>query len=168
MPDQLLVRDLMTVGVATCGPDTPIIELTRLLLANDLEAVIVLDAEGHGAGVVSRDDLVRVYGQPNCCHLTAEEIMTDGVPQVPPDIPVSAAGQIMHDSGIRAVFMMHHAGGITYPAAILTYTHILRHMSASSESELRDLGIKAARQSPIDTFIQKRDAARRRAQSEED
>lgn len=164
----LLVRDLMRVGVATCGPDTNIINLTRLMLTEALETVVVLDADGHATGIVSRDDLVRAYGQPNCCDLVAEAIMTDGVPQVPPDIPVTAAAQIMRDSGVRAVFMMHNAGGITYPAAVLTYTHILRHLCANSEDELRDLGIKASRQSPIDSFIEKRDRARRRSRGEED
>lgn len=168
MTETLLVRDLMRVGVATCGPDTNIIDLTRLMLAEDLESMIVLDAEGHAAGTVSRDDLVRAYGQPECCNLAAEAIMTDGVPQVPPDIPITAAAQIMRDTGIRAVFMMHNAGGITYPAAVLTYKHILRHLCATSEDDLRDLGIKAARQSPIQTFMEKRDKARRRAQGKED
>ncbi|GAB4573783.1 MAG: hypothetical protein Kow0077_17210 [Anaerolineae bacterium] len=168
MTEQLLVRDLMTVGVKTCGPQTPIVDLARLILQEDLECVVVLDHEGHGIGTVSRDDLIKAYGLPDCCDLTAEDVMTDGVPQVPPDIPVTAAAQIMRDRGIRAVFMMHNAGGIIYPAAILTYTHILRHLAAQEADELNDLGIKAARQSPIETFIQKRDAARRGAQSQEE
>ncbi|OGO37085.1 MAG: hypothetical protein A2W35_02790 [Chloroflexi bacterium RBG_16_57_11] len=43
-----LVRDLMTVGVATCSPDTPIDDIARLLLDKGLEAVVVLDpVDGH-------------------------------------------------------------------------------------------------------------------------
>ena len=38
-----LVRDLMTVGVPTCSPDTPLVDLARLILQKDLEAVVVLD-----------------------------------------------------------------------------------------------------------------------------
>jgi CBS domain-containing protein len=54
MPDNdpRLVRDLMTVGVATCPPDTPVAGIARLLLEKDLEAVIVLDpGEGHDLGI---------------------------------------------------------------------------------------------------------------------
>ncbi len=168
MTEQLLVRDLMTVGVKTCGPQTPIVDLARLILQENLEAVVVLDTEGHALGVVTQDDLVRAYGQPDCCDLTAESVMRDGVPQVPPDIPLAAAAQIMRDRGQRVVFLMHHAGGISYPAGVLSYTHLLRHLAARDTDEISDLGIKAARQSPIDTFIQKRDAARRRARPEEE
>ena len=58
-----LVRDLMTVGVPTCSLETPIVELTRILLEKEFEAFVVLDEQGHAQGVVSRHDLVRVYAQ---------------------------------------------------------------------------------------------------------
>ena len=40
-----LVRDLMTVGVPTCPPTTPLVDLTRLMLEKNWEAVVVLDGE---------------------------------------------------------------------------------------------------------------------------
>jgi len=55
---------------------------------------------------------------------------------------------------------MHHAGGIEYSAAMISYKHLLRQMSANNEAELRDLGIRAERQTPLEIFIQRRDAAR--------
>jgi predicted transcriptional regulator len=163
MTERTLVRDLMSVGVATCAPDTPITDVARLVLDKMLEAVVVLDPEGHAIGVVGQNELVRAYSQDNHQHLTAEDIMRDSVPQIPPDIPLITAAQIMRDQGVRVVFLMHHAGGITYPAAMLTYTHLLRHLTARDDSDLADLGIKASRQPPLDTFIQKRDAARRQS-----
>jgi CBS domain-containing protein len=154
----------MTVGVATCSPDTPVVEVARLLLDKQLEAVVVLDQEGHAPGVVSRDDLVRCYARHDGRDLTAADIMTDGVPELPPDIPLTAAAQLMRDQGMRAVFLMHHAGGIEYPAATLSFSHFLRHLVAQDDSELDDLGIAAARQAPLDAFIEKRDVARRKAE----
>ncbi len=168
MTERVLVRDLMTVGVKTCAPTTPIVDLAHFMLEQDLEAIVVLDHEGHAVGVVSRDDLVRAYTRADCRSLTAEAIMTDGVPSVPPDIPLTAAAQIMQDRGVRAVFLMHHAGGIEYPAAMLSYTHFLRHLCAQEDDELSDLGIRKDRQSPIDSFKQRRDAARRRSHSQEE
>jgi CBS domain-containing protein len=165
MTDIKLVRDLMKVGVKTCPMSTPIIEIARLLLDADLEAVVVLDEEGHAVGIVSQDELVRAYGRDDIQELTAESIMREQVPQIPPDIPVTAAAQIMHDLRVRVVFLMHNADGISYPAASLSYKHLLR---ALCDADLKDLGIKAARQSPIETFIQRRDAARRRAQSHDE
>jgi CBS domain-containing protein len=157
----LLVRDLMTVGVATCSPDTPAAEVAKLMVERNLETLVVLDPrDGHALGVISQDDLVGTYAQSVSGELRAEDIMRDGVPQIPADIPLKAAAQIMADQGVRALFLMHHSNGIEYPAAVITYTHILRFISASNSSELKDLGIKAERQSPIDAFIKRRDAAR--------
>jgi hypothetical protein len=58
------------------------------------------------------------------------------------------------------VYSMHNSDGIRYPAAMLSYQHVLRHMGATTADELADLGIRARRQSPIDVFKTKRDAAR--------
>jgi CBS domain-containing protein len=168
LPPPRLVRDLMSVGVPTCGPEVPIVEVTRLMLEKDLEAVVVLDKQGHAQGVVSRHDLVRVYAQGEAAKeplqsLTAGEVMQADLPQVPPDIPLPVAAQIMQDQGVRVLYMMHHAGGIAYPAALLTYKHILRHLAMESQSDLNDLGIKAEREAPLETFIRRRDEARNRA-----
>ena len=69
----------------------------------------------------------------------------------------------MQDKGIRILFLMHHAGGIEYPAAMLTYKHLLRHLAMENPDDLADLGIKAVRESPLETFYKRRDDARRRA-----
>ena len=53
-----LVRDLMTVGVVTCNTHTPVKVLAQAVLDKDLEAVVVLDLEGHALGIVGQDQLV--------------------------------------------------------------------------------------------------------------
>jgi predicted transcriptional regulator len=162
-----LVRDLMTVGVDTCKTDTAVLDLARLMLQKNLEAVVVLDEDGCAQGVVSLEELCGLYsrfsegGSAALESLTAGAIMREGVPQVPPDIPLSVAAQMMHDQKVRAVFLMHHAGGIEYPAGVLTYTHLIRHMAAKDADELSDLGIRADRTSPLEAFIKRRDEARK-------
>jgi len=163
-----LVRDLMTVGVPSCAPDTPMTDIAGLLLQEALEGVVVLNSEGHAVGVVTQDELVRCLGRDDIDTLTAEDVMRDELPQVPPEIPLNAAAQIMQDMGVRLLYVMHNAGGRGYPAAVISYRHLLRQLSAATEDDLGDLGIKAERQSPLETFIQKRDEARRRALSREE
>jgi predicted transcriptional regulator len=165
MTERILVRDLMSVGVQTCSADAAITDIARLLLENDLEAVVVLDEDGQGIGLVGQDELVKAYAQDNYRDLSAEEAMTDGVPHLPPDIPLSAAAQLMQDKGVRVAYYMHNAAGIIYPASVISYRHFLRHMAANNDNELNDLGIKAVRQSPLDAFIKKRDEARQRNQT---
>ncbi len=162
MTSPVLVRDLMTVGVPTCAPSTEVEEIAQLLAKNGWEAVIVLDPEErHALGVISQSDLVKVYTQGNPSGLRAEDVMQSSIPKIPPDIPLQAAAQIMQDNGVRALFLMHHAGGIEYPAAWITYQHFIRHLAARNASELHDLGIYASRESPLQAFIQRRDQARR-------
>jgi CBS domain-containing protein len=159
----LLIRDLMTVGVPTCKWDTPIADIARFLLEHHVEAMCVLDTEGHGIGVVGEQELIAAYGRDDIGPLTAEDIMSEGVPELPADISLTVAAQMMRDRGIRMGYMMHNAAGIIYPAAYISYHHILRHIAAKDESELNDLGLAAERKSPIEVFIERRDEARRKA-----
>jgi CBS domain-containing protein len=157
---RLFVRDLMTVGVVSLQKQTPLQEIARLMVEKDLEAVVILDDEGHAEGYISQEEMLQAYSHPDVQNLKAVDIMREGVPQVAPDIPLTAAAQIMRDAGVRAMFLMHHAGGIKYAAAVITYRHILRHMAAQNDDQLLDLGISAQRKSPLEIFVERRDAAR--------
>jgi CBS domain-containing protein len=158
-PLPTLVRDLMTVGVVTCSPHTSIRDLAEKMLTEDLDELVVLD-EGKALGIVGRDDIVAAFNHEDPQSLNAEDLMREGIPQVPPDIPLAAAAQIMRDRGVRTLFLMHHAGGIEYPAAMLTYKHLLRYLGARQQSDLHNLGIEATRQTPLETYFQKRDSLR--------
>lgn len=157
-----LVRDLMTVGVVTCNPQTTVPELAQMLLDHDLDEVIVLD-EGKALGVVGQDDLVAAFSRSSeYQHLTALDVMREGVLQVPPEIPLVAAAQLMRDQGVRTFFLMHHAAGIEYPAAAISYKHFLRLLMAEDQTDLNDLGIRAERTAPLDKFIQHRENQKKR------
>lgn len=160
-PAPVLVRDLMTVGVTTCPPDARLTDVVQLMLSRDLEGLVVLDSEGHSIGVITQDEVIRAYARPDARDLTAERFMRADVPEIPPDIPLTAAAQIMQDTGVRIFFLMHHAGGIAWPAAIITYRHLMRHLAAESPEDLVDLGIKAAREAPLDAFKRRIEAAKR-------
>jgi hypothetical protein len=84
--------------------------------------------------------------------------MQDEIPQIPPDIPIRAAAQLMLDQGVRVFYLTHHAGGIEYPAAQVMYKHLIKHLASQSEEEIKDLGIRAERKSPLETFIERREA----------
>jgi CBS domain-containing protein len=156
-----LVRDLMTVGVVTCNPQTTVPELAQMLLDHDLDEVIVLD-EGKALGVVGQDELVAAFSRDEYKDITALEVMREGVSQVPPEIPLTAAAQLMRDQGVRTFFLMHHAAGIEYPAATISYKHFLRLLAAENQADLSDLGIRADRVAPLDEFIQRREETKKK------
>ena len=57
-----LVRDLMHIGVTTCPATMPMIEAVCVLLHQELESLVVLDENGHAAGVFGRREAVAAYG----------------------------------------------------------------------------------------------------------
>ena len=158
-----LVRDLMTVGVPTCKITTSIVEISRFLVENNVEEMVVLGDEGEGVGVCGYKELVNAYERDDVRELTAEDIMTEGVPELPSDIPLTLVAQLMKDKDIRVAYMNHNSAGIIYPAASISYKHLVRHLAAKDDSELKDLGINAERKSPLEQFIERRDEARRQA-----
>jgi predicted transcriptional regulator len=153
----------MTVGVVTCATNTPVTTIAKAFLEEDIEAIVVLDDEGHAIGVVSQDEIITAYGRDDCSSLTAEDILREGVPQVPPDIPLSAAAQLMRDKGIRVFFLMHHAGGIEYPAAVISYKHFLQHVAMETPDDLKDMGASAERKTPVNLFLERRDSRKKKS-----
>lgn len=159
----ILVRDLMTVGVPTCKTSTLIFDIARFLVEQNVEEMVILGEEGEGVGIVGYEELVGAYNREDVKSLTAEDIMREGVPELPADISLTVAAQMMKDKRIRVAYMTHNSAGIIYPAAYISYRHILRHIAARDEKDLKDLGLAAERKSPIEQFIERRDEARRKA-----
>jgi CBS domain-containing protein len=164
-----LVRDLMSVGVPTCKTTTPVVDIARFLLEHNVEGMCVLDDEAQGVGVVGIEELIAAYSnltgekKENIGELTAEDIMREGMPTLQADMPIDLAAQFMRDQHTRIAYMTHNAAGIIYPAAYITYKHIVRYLAAKDENDLKDLGIEATRKSPIEQFMERRDEARRKA-----
>ena len=155
----------MTVGVPTCKINTPVVNVARFLLENNVEEMVVLGEEGGGVGVCGFKELVDAYSLDDIHELTVEEVMSEGVPELPSDITLKLAAQLMKDKGIRVAYMNHNSAGIIYPAALISYKHLVRHLAAKNVSELKDLGINAERKSPLEVFIERRDGARKQAGS---
>ena len=140
-------------------------QLMRKHHVGDLVVVEEKNGRRHPVGIVTDRDIVVevVAAGVNPDALKVGDIMGPEVATVRESEGLFEALRYMRDKGVRVVFLMHNAAGIQYPAAALSYTHILRHLAAQSDAELQDLGTAAARKSPIETFIEKRDAARRQS-----
>lgn len=135
-----LVRDLMQIGVTTCPADTLLVKAVRILLRAQLDSLIVLDSNGHAAGLFGRREAVAAYGLAGTrVHgyqtLTVADAMQPDIPEIPPDIPAIAAAQIMLDQNVRDIYLMHHDRGISWPAAVLRFEDVLRDLAADSEIE---------------------------------
>ena len=54
----MLAIDIMTPGVITAAPDTPIAEVIRLMLSHHVSAIPILERDTL-VGIVSQGDLIR-------------------------------------------------------------------------------------------------------------
>jgi CBS domain-containing protein len=120
-------------GVISCRVDTPLEEIAQRLMEYQINALFVLDQSGKACGVVSQTDLVRAYVQGGWSDLVAEDIMTPDVVTVVPDIPVTAAAQLMLDKDIHRLLIVQ--GGLIpdRPVGVLSMSDIVREMAREGE-----------------------------------
>jgi len=159
-----LVRELMTVGVFTCTAETPIVDLVPHFLEKSLEEAVVME-DGNAIGVIGQVEMVRAMESADWKALKVEDLMREDFLVIKPDITIIEAVKIMQEKNVRAAYLMHNAAGRIYPAGIITYNNILHLLAAKKPEDLNALGFNAARVSPLEAFIQKRDAAKRKSQS---
>ena len=165
MPQPLLIRDVMRLGVPTCKMADPLDRVAALMLDQGATALVVLDEEADTRGWINETRLAEAYLDvaaqapdswsltPATCHLTAADIMDEDVPEAPSDIPLTAAGQLMADLEVDHLFMLHHAAGRTWPASVLSLRDLVRALAGPEY--LKHQGMHAARPTPMDLFRQR-------------
>lgn len=118
------VRDVMKRGVVTVSFDTPVSEVTRILVEEEISGVAVIAPDGEVVGVISEIDLVRVFDQ-NWDTLTAEDIMTSRVRTADPETTIKEAAVIMRDLNIHRLLILSLNPAYGLPVGILTARDIL-------------------------------------------
>jgi CBS domain-containing protein len=122
----LRARDLMTPDVVTVPPETPVVAVARLLSERGISAVPVTDGAGRLRGIVTEADLIRrlagqedeppgwfsgLFADPaqeaeryaRTHGVTAQDIMTEQVLTVAPDVTAAHIAHLMEDRGVRRV-----------------------------------------------------------------
>jgi predicted transcriptional regulator len=155
MPEPLLVRDVMRIGVPTCKLEDTLAHVAALMIDGGYTAVIVLDGEADTRGWINERILASAYKQAAATHedasaLAAQDVMVEDVPECPSDIPLAAAAQLMADAGVDHLFFLHRAGGLTWPASVLSQRDLVRVLAGPEY--IKDQGTAAPRPTPMDLF----------------
>lgn len=98
------VEEIMTARPAVVGRDAPVVEVAKMMEANDMGAVIVCDERGEPCGVVTDRDLaVEVIGAGrDPSRTTAGDILLETmVSTVPPDATLEEAVKVMKERAVR-------------------------------------------------------------------
>ena len=122
------VRELMTPGVITCGPDTPLPEVRELLVDEGISCVVVADLEGEMLGVLSTTDLARAQSlaarlDPALPELLPEHLMTREVLTAFPDEPLSDAVDRLVEARVHRLVVIDR-GGSAHPLGILSMSDL--------------------------------------------
>ena len=61
MPDPLLIRDVMRIGVPTCKMEDTLQQIAALMVDQAASALVVLDEDGDTRGWIERRMLAKAY-----------------------------------------------------------------------------------------------------------
>jgi CBS domain-containing protein len=111
-------------GVITCGPDTALKEVARIMNATDVHALIVVDEQGRAVGVVSHMDMLRAFGQ-DLYALKAEDVMTREVLSIRPEAYLSEAVEVMLKHRVHRLLVCNEEG---IPLGVISTTDIIDAM----------------------------------------
>ncbi len=135
-----IIRDFMCRGVVTCGVNANADEVARIMLDNDVSALVVVDERLNACGIISKTDLIGSYGN-DLSLISAEDIMTSEILTVSPDTLVHEAVLLMLDRGIHQLVIVTRGGAHRRPVAIFTTGDAIAMMAGKmgpqSEAQMR-------------------------------
>ena len=129
-----VIRDVMCRGVVTCGVNANAAEVARIMLDNDVSALVVVDERLNACGIISKTDLIRYYGK-ELSQISAEDIMTPDILTVSPDTLVHEAVQILLQRGVHQLVIVTEGGVHRRPVAIFTTADALALMADKSATQ---------------------------------
>lgn len=116
IPEQLLVRDLMTERPRTTTGDAPLRDAARELIRTGLGALPVVDADQRLLGMLSERELMR--------HLLASEVLSDGPSR--PSPAGTQANKTVRDVMTRQVLCVAPEQPVAEVAALMTNKDVER------------------------------------------
>ena len=125
------ISDAMHRGVVTCKVTTTAEEIARIMIANDVAAVVVTDERLDACGVVTKTDLIKHYGK-DLLSITAEDIMSSSPFTVSPDTRVHEAVFTMLRHGVHQLVIVTEGGVHRRPVGVFTRGDAVAMMAGES------------------------------------
>ncbi|MBC8482077.1 MAG: CBS domain-containing protein, partial [Planctomycetes bacterium] len=125
------VRDVMHRGVVSCLVSATADKIAKIMLDNNVSALVVIDERLNACGVVSKTNLLGLYGK-DLSSIIAEDIMSPKLLTVSPDTLVYDAIQIMLEHKVHQLVIVSGAGVHRRPVGIFTSGDVVSLMAGQS------------------------------------
>jgi CBS domain-containing protein len=107
------VRDVMTINVKSCWPETNLAEVARMMWENDCGILPVINGDGKLIGTITDRDIAIAVGTKNrlASEITVGEVMPRGVVVTAlADEDVKSALKTMREAAVRRLPIMDSRG----------------------------------------------------------
>jgi crotonyl-CoA carboxylase/reductase len=134
--DGTKVKDVMFYGLVACKPEEDVETVVRIMIENDVHAVVVQEAE-EAVGVVSQTDLVLARQSrtaEEARKVTAREVMSEGCATCDLEASLSDAVTAMTRMGIHRLVVTKQQAGRNVPVGVLSMTDVVRKLIGVAEA----------------------------------
>jgi CBS domain-containing protein len=103
----MLARDFMQTDVLIVSPETPLVDIHRMFVEEEIHGAPVVDDDGKVCGVITSLDLLRPGADEiDAGRLTAADIMTREIVAVSPEMPIAEVAETMREQHIHRVLVI--------------------------------------------------------------
>lgn len=116
-------------GCHCCASDAPLIDAVTKMVEHDISSLVITDAEGYLAGIITRSDVLRGYlASDDWQQVPVGNYMTKEVVTVSPDDLLSSVANLLLDHHIHRVVVVREENGRHKPLAVVSDTDLIYHM----------------------------------------
>ena len=117
-------------GIFSCKKDQPLGQVVRLMVDEDISALVVVENDGALAGIITRTDLLRAYKEfDDWAAHPAEEFMAREVITVGPHTLLSDVACLLLEKHVHRVVVVHEVEGRIEPISVVSAADLVYHMA---------------------------------------
>ncbi len=135
------VADVMSHGIVTCPPETPLRSAARAMTERRSRSLVVLAADGRPLGIVTGHDLLSLYGAKGD-GATVRDVMSSSLLTASPELPLREAADLMLKHEVHRLIVVDPAKPDAPPLGIVSTSDIVAEM-ADPQSVWRGKGPEA-------------------------
>ena len=133
MPETTVMQ-AKRLGVFTCLPDTSLLDAARRMVAEDVSALVVADAEGGLIGIITRIDLLRAHAaHADWNKYRVGDFMNPNVVTVGLGTTLTEVSATLLSHHIHRVVVVNSEGNKLRPVAVVSAADLVYHMVKNLE-----------------------------------